>query len=73
MFHRLGLAPVSPLRSWSEEAFSDIAKSSGVSFHSENSATTQKYLPETMCGGVAVFDYDNDGRLDIFFTNGARH
>jgi hypothetical protein len=60
------------LRSWSEEAFSDITKSSGVSFHSENSATTQKYLPETMCGGVAVFDYDNDGRLDIFFTNGAR-
>lgn len=38
----------------------------------ENSVTKQKYLPETMAGGVAVFDYDNDGRLDIFFTNGAR-
>ena len=25
-----------------------------------------------MCGGVALFDYDNDGRLDIFFTNGAK-
>src|SRR5205823_1584007 len=28
--------------------------------------------PETMGGGVAVFDYDNDGRLDILFVNGAR-
>ncbi len=27
---------------------------------------------ETMGGGVALLDYDNDGRLDIFFTNGAR-
>ena len=61
-----------PLHSWSEQAFSDITKSSGIVFHSENSATKQKYLPETMGGGVAVFDYDNDGRLDIFFTNGAR-
>ena len=25
-----------------------------------------------MCGGVAIFDYDNDGRMDIFFTNGAK-
>jgi hypothetical protein len=25
-----------------------------------------------MCGGVAIFDYDNDGRLDVFFTNGAK-
>jgi hypothetical protein len=68
----LAFLPVSPLRSGSQEAFSDFTKSSGVFFHLENSATTQKYLPETMCGGVAVFDYDNDGRLDIFFTNGAR-
>jgi len=56
----------------SEEAFSDVTRRSQVSFHSENSATSQKYLPETMTGGVALFDYDNDGRLDIFFTNGAR-
>ncbi len=33
--------------------------------------TTRKYLPQTMGGGVAVFDYNNDGLLDIFVVNGA--
>ena len=36
------------------------------------SATSSKYLLETMGGGVALLDYDNDGRLDVFFTNGAK-
>lgn len=35
------------------------------------SPTSQKYLLETMGGGVALLDYDGDGRMDIFFTNGA--
>ena len=68
----LALLPFGWLRSGPEEAFSDITQKAGVAFRLENSATKQKYLPETMCGGVAVFDYDNDGRLDVFFTNGAR-
>ncbi len=42
-----------------------------IAFTMENSETPEKYPPETMGGGVAVFDYDNDGDLDIFFTNGA--
>jgi enediyne biosynthesis protein E4 len=33
--------------------------------------TARKYLPQTMGGGVAVFDYNNDGLLDIFVVNGA--
>ena len=40
-------------------------------FHLENDATPARNVPETMAGGVAVFDYNNDGRPDIFFTNGA--
>ena len=51
--------------------FADITAQSHIDFTQENSATSNKYLIETMGGGVAVFDYDNDGRLDLFFTSGA--
>ena len=42
----------------------------GVDFTLENSPTPKKYLIETMPGGVALLDYNNDGLLDIFFVNG---
>jgi hypothetical protein len=42
----------------------------GLDFILQNSATPQKYLIETMPGGVALLDYNNDGLLDIFFVNG---
>lgn len=40
-------------------------------FHLENDVSPARNVPEAMLGGVAVFDYNNDGRPDIFFTNGA--
>ena len=40
-------------------------------FRLESSETPQRHAPETMAGGVAIFDYNNDGNLDLFFTNGA--
>ncbi len=51
--------------------FSDITAASKINFKYAGSPTSQKYLLETMGGGVAMFDYDNDGRMDLFFTNGA--
>src|SRR5215468_10366663 len=42
-----------------------------IPFRLENDLTPAKNAPETMPGGVAIFDYNNDGRPDIFFTNGA--
>ena len=52
--------------------FADVTAKSGVRFKQDASRTSQKYLPESMGSGVAMFDYDNDGRLDLFFVNGAR-
>ncbi len=52
--------------------FLDITKGSGVEFVSAPSETSQKYLPTTMLGGVAMLDYDSDGLLDLFFVNGAQ-
>jgi enediyne biosynthesis protein E4 len=52
--------------------FEDIAAEKGVAFTLVNSATGRKHIIDPMVGGVAVLDYDNDGRLDIYFANGAR-
>ena len=51
--------------------FSDLSGQTGIAFKHAASKTSLKYLLETMGSGVALFDYDNNGRLDLFFTNGA--
>jgi hypothetical protein len=51
--------------------FRDVASDWGAAFTLRNSASPEKRLIETMVSGVALFDYDNDGWLDIFFVNGA--
>ena len=50
----------------------EVASPRGLEFTLENSPTPQKHLIETMLGGVALLDYNNDGLLDIFFVNGGR-
>lgn len=52
--------------------FEDVTAKLGIHFQHQASPTAKKYLLETMGSGVALLDYDNDGRLDIFLTNGAR-
>src|SRR5882724_3227570 len=49
-----------------------LTRPAGVNFMHRNSPTAQKYLIETMGGGVALLDFNNDGLLDIFFVNSGR-
>src|SRR5215471_17422207 len=48
--------------------FTDVTARSGITFR-HVASTEKKYLVESMSGGVAAFDYDNDGYLDIYFVN----
>lgn len=60
-----GVSLQSPIR------FEDLPDRARLPFTLKNSISPERYSIETMLGGVALFDYNNDGRLDIFFTNGA--
>src|SRR5437879_5758814 len=52
--------------------FTDIAPRSQISYRTNNDYSPRKYFQQPMCGGVGVLDYDGDGRMDLFFTNGAK-
>jgi enediyne biosynthesis protein E4 len=52
--------------------FVDVTAKAGIGFRLLSSRTSQKYLIESMQGGVAMLDYDGDGFEDLFFVNGAR-
>jgi tetratricopeptide (TPR) repeat protein len=55
----------------SQPVYVEDGPAAGLNFRFHNSPTSRKYLIETMGGGVAIFDYDNDGWPDVFFINGA--
>jgi hypothetical protein len=52
--------------------FTDVAPRSHFSYITKNGLSPRKYFPQPICGGLAIFDFDNDGRMDIYFTNGAK-
>src|SRR5260370_12793489 len=65
----LALPPQAAERS--QIRFENHQKLSRVDFILNNSTTDDKPVIDSVLGGVALLDYDNDGYLDIFFTNGA--
>jgi hypothetical protein len=50
--------------------FVDAARESGLDFTHVNGASGRYYIVEEMGAGVALFDYDNDGDLDVFLVQG---
>ena len=67
-----GLLPTASTEAYRGYWFTDVASRSSFAYRSNNDFTGRKYFPQPMCGGVGVIDYDNDGRMDLFFTNGAK-
>jgi hypothetical protein len=55
----------------SAASFTDVTRAAGIDFHLTCGGLDKRYIMESMCGGVAVFDYDNDGWMDIYFVNGS--
>jgi len=51
--------------------FADVARAAGLDFHLTCGGSQKLYILETVCGGVAVFDFDNDGWMDVYFVNGS--
>jgi hypothetical protein len=49
----------------------DVTAESGMEFHHTDGGSGQEYIVEHVVGGLALFDYDGDGLIDIYLLNGA--
>ena len=49
--------------------FTDVTKKAGIKFRHQNGYSEDHFIPETLGLGIAAFDYDNDGRIDLYFIN----
>ena len=54
-----------------EVSFEDVTRAAGIDFHLTCGGPQKLYIMESMCGGVAVFDYDNDGWMDLLLVDGS--
>jgi hypothetical protein len=65
----LALPALAPIK---RPHYIDIAPRSNISYQSNNDFHGRKYFQQPMCGGIGILDYDGDGLMDIFFSNGAK-
>src|SRR5262245_18901525 len=49
----------------------DVTRETGITFVHTDGSSGNRYIVETVASGLALFDYDNDGKIDIYFLNGA--
>ena len=68
-----GLILLSGLAACTAEPFRflDVTEQTGITFQHNNGFSGKYHIAETVCSGLASFDYDNDGDIDIYFLNGA--
>jgi hypothetical protein len=62
--------PLSPKKIWDAQ-FVEMLAGSGIDFVHENGARGERYVVEPMSSGIALFDFDGDGLIDIYFVNGS--
>jgi enediyne biosynthesis protein E4 len=70
----IALLAIPPIRGDAQQPrpyFTDVAPRSQFNYVTRNDYRSRKYFIQPLAGGVAILDYDNDGKMDIFFTNGA--
>jgi enediyne biosynthesis protein E4 len=65
----VALAALAPIQ---RPRYVDVSSRSNFSYRSNNDYQGRKYFQQPMCGGVGILDYDGDGLMDIFFSNGAK-
>jgi hypothetical protein len=51
--------------------FSDVTEQTGITFKHTDGSSGKRYIVESVTAGLALFDYDGDGDIDIYFLNGA--
>lgn len=68
--HLTGQQKLQPARSSSATIFKDVSEQAGLKFQHYNGMTGKFYLPEITGSGAALFDFDNDGDLDVFLVQG---
>jgi len=77
--HRILLGAVMAWLIWTSSAhgaagqivLTDVTSKTGITFRHTDGSSGRRYIVETVSAGLALFDYDNDGNIDIYFLNGA--
>lgn len=62
------LAATAP--AWAQIVLRDVGASTGIAFRHTDGSSGRRYIVETVASGMATFDFDADGRIDVYFLNG---
>ncbi|MHC4519421.1 MAG: FG-GAP repeat domain-containing protein, partial [Planctomycetota bacterium] len=66
----LAASSLCPAEPGSTIRLTDVTEATGITFKHNDGSSGRYYIVENVCAGLALFDYDNDGDIDIYFLNG---